>query len=120
MVSVSNMVDLFQFSLDVKRINRTYITLVSKTAKSDSINHYRFIRVCNISYKSMSKILANILNSSSYDYLSPTRSVQGREIYAIFLWYMRFSLFFKRMEKKKKNKQIIMAIKHIQEKRMID
>lgn len=44
-----------------KELNRTYITLVPRTVNMDSVNHYRPINLCNISYTIISKILTNRL-----------------------------------------------------------
>lgn len=55
--SVCNIVEsFFKFGHMLKE-NRTYTTLIPKTANPNSVNHYKPISFCNISYKIISKIL---------------------------------------------------------------
>jgi hypothetical protein len=51
--------------------NHTFITLVPKQSRSHSVNHFRPISLCNISYKIISKILANRLKVVLPKIISP-------------------------------------------------
>jgi hypothetical protein len=51
--------------------NHTYITLVPKQSGSHTIHHFRPISLCNITYKIISKILANRLKIVLPKIISP-------------------------------------------------
>lgn len=74
---------LFNSGHLLKEINRRYITLVPKTAHPGSVNHYRPISFCNISYKIISKTLANRLKFVLPKVISPLHGafIEGREFH---------------------------------------
>lgn len=45
----------------LRELNITHITLILKLINPDSVNHYRPISLCNITYETISKVLANRL-----------------------------------------------------------
>lgn len=55
----------------LKELNRTFITLIPKSAILESINHYRPISLYNLSYMIISKILANRLKTVLPKIISP-------------------------------------------------
>jgi hypothetical protein len=69
--------------------NHTHIALVPKQIGSHSVHHFRPISLCNISYKIITKILANRLKSILPKIISPlqsafvpSRNIQGNIILA--------------------------------------
>jgi hypothetical protein len=58
--------------------NHTFITLVPKQSGSHSVNHFRPISLCNISYKIISKILANRLKDVLPKIIPPAISICAR------------------------------------------
>ena len=63
-------------------MNHTFITLIPKCPNPTTIHQYHPISLCNISYKIISKILANRLKSFLPDLITPwqTASIPGRNI----------------------------------------
>jgi hypothetical protein len=51
--------------------NHTFITLIPKQSGPHSVNHFKPISLCNISYKIISKILSNRLKSTLQKIISP-------------------------------------------------
>jgi hypothetical protein len=74
--------DFFMHKNLSREQNHTFITLVPKQSGSHSVNHFRPISLCNISYKIISKILANRLKVVLPKIISPLQSafVPGRNI----------------------------------------
>ena len=66
----------------LKEMNHTFITLIPKTPNLCMVKQFRPISLCNISYKIISKILANRLKSLLPNLVSPWQaaSVPGRNI----------------------------------------
>lgn len=78
----------------LKEMNRTYITVIPKVQNPDSVNHYRPISLCNISYKIISKIMPNRLKVILPKIISPLQGgafVLGRDIHDNMLVAVRFS-----------------------------
>lgn len=93
----------------LKELNRTYITLIPKVQNPDSVNQYKPVSLCNISYKIISNILANRLKVILLKTISPLQGafLPGKDIYDnILVAHEILSSFVKR-----KNKQGYMAIK---------
>jgi hypothetical protein len=74
--------DIFSRVVICKDLNHTFITLVPKKTGSHSVHHFKPISLCNISYKIVSKILANRLKHVLPKIISPLQStlVPGRNI----------------------------------------
>ena len=66
----------------LSKMNHTFITLIPKCPNPTTIHQYHPISLCNISYKIISKILANRLKSFLPDLITPwqTASIPGRNI----------------------------------------
>lgn len=66
----------------LKALNSTFIALIPKTSKASRVDHYRPISLCNITYKTISKILANRLKVHLDQFISPYQMafVCGRNI----------------------------------------
>jgi hypothetical protein len=64
----------FQNHQLLQELNHTFITLVPKKSGSHSVHHFRPISLCNISYKIISKILANRLKKVLPQIISPLQS----------------------------------------------
>jgi hypothetical protein len=64
----------FQNHQLLHELNHTFITLVPKKSGSHSVHHFRPISLCNISYKIISKILANRLKKVLPKIISPLQS----------------------------------------------
>lgn len=75
----------------LRDLNRTNITFIPKKDKPEKVNEYRPISLFNISYKFISKLIANRLRLVLPKIISPLRSlfVQSRDIHAIFLFPMK-------------------------------
>ena len=54
-----------------KEANSSLIVLISKTSSSSSVNNYRFISLCNVVYKIISKLLASKLRPLLHKIISP-------------------------------------------------
>ncbi|XP_026384103.1 uncharacterized protein LOC113279643 [Papaver somniferum] len=68
----------------LKAINHTYQVLIPEISNPKTPADYRSISLCNVSYKIISKILANRLKPLLPDIISPTQNafVAGRHIHA--------------------------------------
>nr|GEU44033.1 hypothetical protein [Tanacetum cinerariifolium] len=66
----------------LKELNYTSISLIPKVTTPDRINDYRHISCCNVLYKCISKIIANLLKEGLGDLVSINQSafVPGRRI----------------------------------------
>ncbi|KAL0456049.1 UNVERIFIED_CONTAM: LINE-1 retrotransposable element O protein [Sesamum latifolium] len=66
----------------VQAINHTYISLIPKSSKADSVDQFRPISLCNTTYKVISKILADRIKPHLEKIISPFQMVfvQGRNI----------------------------------------
>lgn len=60
-----------QWRKEIKEINQTFIVLIPKQANPETPHHYRSIILCNVSYKSIAKVLANRLKLVINDLISP-------------------------------------------------
>ncbi|XP_026417593.1 uncharacterized protein LOC113313084 [Papaver somniferum] len=93
----------------LKAINHTYQVLIPKISNPKTPADYRPIRLCNVSYKIMSKILANRLKPLLPDIISPTQTafVAGRHIHdnIIIAHEILFSM------KRKKIKKALVGLK---------
>lgn len=74
--------NVFRTGFLLKEINHTNISLISKVDNPNLVNHYRPIALCNVSYKIVSKILAEHLKSVLPRLISPMQAafVPGRTI----------------------------------------
>ncbi|KAL0378405.1 UNVERIFIED_CONTAM: LINE-1 retrotransposable element O protein [Sesamum radiatum] len=66
----------------VQALNHTYISLIPKSPKADSVDQFRPISLCNTIYKAISKILADRIKSHLEKIISPFEMafVKGRNI----------------------------------------
>lgn len=55
----------------LKSLNRAFIALIPKTKTASQVDHYRPISLCNVTYKIISKILANRLKPFIPRFISP-------------------------------------------------
>lgn len=81
--SVCSMVkSFFHSGYLLKQLNHTFIALIPKTANPASVSQFRPISLCNVSYKIISKLLANRLKQVLSKLISPTQTafVPGRVI----------------------------------------
>jgi hypothetical protein len=67
----------------LREVNHTFITLIPKSGKASSINKFRPISLCNVIYKTISKILANRLKLLLHKVVSPWQEafIPGRMIH---------------------------------------
>ncbi|KAK3007529.1 hypothetical protein RJ639_013237 [Escallonia herrerae] len=93
----------------LKEQNHTLIALIQKQDNPVSVNHYRPISLCNVSYKLISKILASRLQAILHQLVSPLqaafvpkRLINDNSIIVQELWQTM---------RKKKGKNGLMAIK---------
>ncbi|KAL3825541.1 hypothetical protein ACJIZ3_021570 [Penstemon smallii] len=72
----------FKSGFMLKAINHTFVTLIPKIANASRVEHFRPISLCNISYKVISKIIANRLKPLLQKIISPNQMafVEGRSI----------------------------------------
>ena len=65
----------------IRDVTTTFISLISKVDKLANLTHFRPIRLCNVSYKLITKILASKLKGSMPKLINQTQSnfVSGRE-----------------------------------------
>lgn len=93
----------------LKAINHTYQVLIPKISNPKTPADYRPISLCNVSYKIISKILANRLKPLLPDIISPTQTafVAGRHIHdnIIIAHEILFSM------KRKKIKKALVGLK---------
>lgn len=66
----------------VESINRTFLVLIPKVEKPESLNQMRPISLCNVSYKIITKIIANRLKVLLPKLIAPTQCsfIPGRHI----------------------------------------
>jgi hypothetical protein len=66
----------------LREVNHTFIALIPKTEKAASVNQFRPISLCNVIYKTISKILANRLKPLLHKLVSPWQAAftPGRNI----------------------------------------
>lgn len=62
--------------------NETLLVLIAKVTKPETIGQFRLISLCNVSYKTITKVLVNRLKPIISDLVSPIQSnfIQGRLI----------------------------------------
>lgn len=67
----------------LKALNSTFIALIPKNKNASRVDHYRPISLCNVTYKTISKILASRLKSHLKNCISPFQMafVAGRNIH---------------------------------------
>lgn len=67
----------------MKSLNHTFIAIIPKTKSASKVEHYRPISLCNVTYKIISKILANRLKPHLGFFISPFQMgfVSGRNIH---------------------------------------
>ncbi|KAI5323749.1 hypothetical protein L3X38_032821 [Prunus dulcis] len=53
--------DFFTNNIPLQDLNHTNITIIPKVDSPETVNHYRPISLCNVSYKIITKILVNRL-----------------------------------------------------------
>ncbi|XP_026396896.1 uncharacterized protein LOC113291593 [Papaver somniferum] len=73
----------FQYGHMLRSLNKTYISLIPKCKSPKMPSEFRPIGLCNVSYKIISKILANIIKPFLKKLVSPYQAafVPGREIH---------------------------------------
>ena len=66
----------------LREVNRSFIVLIPKVQNPTSVNHFRPISLCNVVYKTISKILVSRLRPLLYKLISPCQSafIPGRWI----------------------------------------
>jgi hypothetical protein len=73
-VVLSNIWDFFGNNWLLKEQNHTFIALIPKQLGASTVHQFRPIRLCNIIYKIISKILANKLKDLLHLFISPYQS----------------------------------------------
>lgn len=74
--------DFFRSGRFIRKLNQTFIVLISKKEGASNFNQFRPISLCNVSYKVISKILANRIRQVLDKLISPFQSafISGRWI----------------------------------------
>lgn len=72
--NIYNCVKAFQSGHSIEPLNHTYITLLSKVKPAESVNHYRPISLCNVSYKIIAKLLINRIRPLLNKCISPNQA----------------------------------------------
>ncbi|KAL3833012.1 hypothetical protein ACJIZ3_007748 [Penstemon smallii] len=72
----------FRTGFMLKALNHTFVTLIPKVVNATSVDQFRPISLCNVSYKVISKIIANRLKPLLQKIVSPNQMafVHGRNI----------------------------------------
>ncbi|KAL4298891.1 hypothetical protein AHAS_Ahas17G0046200 [Arachis hypogaea] len=81
--SVINFVlDSWRNPSGIKDVNNTLLTLIPKVDHPEFVNQFRPISLCNVSYKTITKILANRIKTTLNNRISPAQSsfIPGRKI----------------------------------------
>lgn len=67
----------------LKALNCTFIALIPKKKKASRVDHFRPISLCNVTYKTVSKIIAHRLKAHLHNCISPFQMafVAGRNIH---------------------------------------
>lgn len=73
----------FRFGFLLKSLNHTFIALIPKSTKASQVDQFRPISLCNVTYKIISKIIANRLKPLLPSFISPFQMafVPGRNIH---------------------------------------
>ena len=79
---IKAVLDILNFNALITELNKTNIALITKINNLTKISEFRPIRLCNVSYKIVSKILANRLKPLLSTIISESQSafVLGRLI----------------------------------------
>ncbi|XP_031402601.1 uncharacterized protein LOC116212171 [Punica granatum] len=77
-------------SEDVALVNETPLVLIPKLENLESIHHFLLISLCNVSYKLVTKVIANRLQGYMAELVSPNQA-SGEKIIAA-----KTSIFFSR------------------------
>lgn len=64
---------LFRHPADIKSLNKTLITLIPKVDEVSVLSQLKLIRLCNVSYKAFTKVLASRLRLVMVKLISPTQ-----------------------------------------------
>ena len=78
----NNIQAFFHLGSLFKPLNHTFITLIPKISFPDEVSHFRPISLCNVIYKTISKILVNTLKPFMDNLISPFQNafIKGRNI----------------------------------------
>ncbi|KAK3013488.1 hypothetical protein RJ639_010307 [Escallonia herrerae] len=71
---INSVQSFFAYGFLLKEQNHTLLTLIPKSANPTSVNHYRTISLCNVTYKIISAILANRLKAILHKLISPLQA----------------------------------------------